>query len=276
MSTEAVGSDATATPAEQRADAAARSGATSPARALVTGASSGIGRATVQHLVRAGYRVVATARRADRLATLAAETGCDTFVADLTDPDQVTALAEHVRAGGPLKSLVNVAGGGIGVDSVEDGRPEEWAQMYELNVLATLRVTQALLPHLRADGGGDILVVTSTAAIAPYPGGAGYTAAKHAERMIPATLRLELVGEPIRVIDIQPGMVATEEFSVNRYRGDADAAADVYAGVAEPLTADDVAQVMTFALTVPDHVNLDEIIIRPRAQASNTVVHREA
>jgi NADP-dependent 3-hydroxy acid dehydrogenase YdfG len=244
-------------------------------RALVTGASTGIGRATVRHLVRAGYRVLASARREDRLAALAQETGCDTFAADLTSDEQVAALADHARSLGPLKSLVHIAGGAIGADRVEDGRPEDWARMYDINVLSTLRLTRALLGHLRADGGGDILVLTSTAAIAPYPGGAGYTAAKHAERMIPATLRLELVGEPIRVIEIRPGLVETEEFSLNRYRGDAEAAADVYAGVAEPLTADDCAEVITFSLTLPDHVNLDEVVIRPRAQASNTVVHRE-
>src|SRR5699024_7507750 len=145
-------------------------------RALVTGASTGIGRATVRHLVRAGYRVLATARREDRLAALAEETGCETFAADLTDEAQVAALAERTRSLGPLKSLVHIAGGAIGADRVEDGRPDEWARMYEINVLTTLRLTQALLDHLRAGGGGDILVVTSTAAIAPYPGGAGYTA----------------------------------------------------------------------------------------------------
>ncbi|MGC5628720.1 SDR family NAD(P)-dependent oxidoreductase [Georgenia sp. Z1344] len=244
-------------------------------RALVTGASSGIGRATAVHLARAGYRVVATARRADRLAALAEEIGCDTFVADLTVQADVDALAAHVIAGGPLTSLVNNAGGAVGADRVEDGDPADWARMYDLNVLTTLRVTRALLPHLRADGGGDVLVVTSTAATGTYPGGAGYTGAKHAARMIVDTLRLELMGEPIRVLDIQPGMVATPEFSVNRYRGDAAAAAKVYEGVAEPLTADDVADVITFALTRPAHVNLDSIVIRPRAQATHTLVHRE-
>ncbi|MGC5615904.1 SDR family NAD(P)-dependent oxidoreductase [Georgenia sp. Z1491] len=244
-------------------------------RALVTGASSGIGRATAQHLARAGYRVVATARRADRLATLADEISCDTFVADLTVQADVDALADHVIAGGPLTSLVNNAGGAVGADRVEDGDPADWARMYDLNVLTTLRVTRALLPHLRADGGGDVLVVTSTAATGTYPGGAGYTGAKHAARMIVDTLRLELMGEPIRVLDIQPGLVATPEFSVNRYRGDVEAAAKVYEGVAEPLTADDVADVITFALTRPHHVNLDSIVIRPRAQATHTLLHRE-
>jgi NADP-dependent 3-hydroxy acid dehydrogenase YdfG len=247
---------------------------TSP-RALVTGASTGIGAATVRRLRAEGWQVLATARRADRLAALAAETGCETFPADLTDADAVAALAEHVRATGPLRSLVNNAGGALGTDPVATGKVEEWARMYEINVLTTLRLTQALLPHLRADGGGDVLVLTSTAAHDTYPGGGGYAAAKHAERMIPATLRLELVGQPVRVIEIAPGMVRTEEFSLNRLHGDADAAAKVYAGVAEPLVAADVADAVVWALTRPAHVNIDQLVIRPRAQASNTVVARE-
>lgn len=255
----------TATPAPQP---------TTP-RALVTGASAGIGAATVRRLRAEGWDVLATARRAGRLADLAAETGCATWAADLTVPDDVAALAEHVRATGPLRSLVNNAGGALGADPVATGRPEDWARMYEMNVLTTLRLTQALLPVLRADGGGDVLVVTSTAAHGTYPGGAGYAAAKHAERMIPATLRLELVGEPVRVIEIAPGMVRTEEFSLNRLRGDADAAARVYAGVAEPLVAEDVADAVVWTLTRPAHVNIDQLVMRPRAQASNTVVARE-
>ncbi|MFH5822461.1 SDR family oxidoreductase [Georgenia sp. AZ-5] len=248
---------------------------TSAPRALVTGASSGIGAATVRRLRAEGWAVLATARRADRLEALAAETGCETFPADLTEPADVAALADHVRAGGPLRSLVNNAGGALGTDPVERGNVDEWARMYEVNVLSTLRLTQALLPHLRADGGGDVLVVTSTAAHGTYPGGGGYVAAKHAERMIPATLRLELVGQPVRVIEIAPGMVRTEEFSLNRYHGDAAAAAQVYAGVAEPLLAEDVADAIVWTLTRPAHVNVDTLVIRPRAQASNTVVARE-
>lgn len=243
-------------------------------RAVVTGASSGIGRATVHLLRGLGWDVLATARRAERLAELAARTGCETVAADLTDPAGVDAVA--ARAGtGPVRALVNVAGGALGADPVEQGRPEDWLAMYETNVLSTLRLTQRLLPALRADGGGDALFVTSTAAHGTYPGGAGYTAAKHAERMIPATLRLELVGQPVRVIEIAPGMVRTEEFSLNRYHGDAEAAARVYAGVAEPLTAEDVADVIVWTLTRPPHVNVDLLVVRPRAQASNTLVARE-
>lgn len=246
---------------------------TTPPRALVSGASSGIGAATVRRLRGEGWDVLATARRTDRLEALAAETGCAVFTADLTSVDDVAALAAHVRATGPLRSLVNNAGGAVGVDPVASGRPADWARMYEINVLGTLRVTQALLPVLRADGGGDVLLVTSTAGHDTYPGGGGYVAAKHAERAIATTLRQELVGEPVRVIEIAPGMVRTEEFSLNRL-GDAAAAAAVYAGVDAPLVAEDVADAIVWTLTRPAHVNIDSMIIRPRAQATNTLVAR--
>lgn len=242
-------------------------------RALVTGASTGIGAATVRQLRAAGWEVVATGRRAERLEALAAETGCTWVTADLTVADDVAELAETVIAGGPLTALVNNAGGAIGADPVATGDPAAWAAMYEMNVLSTLRLTQALLPHLEADGGGDVLVVTSTAGHEPYPGGGGYTAAKHAERLIPLTLRQELVGRPVRIIEVAPGMVATEEFSLKRFAGDAEKAAAVYAGV-EPLVAEDVADVITWTLTRPSHVNVDLVIVRPRAQATSTLVAR--
>lgn len=247
---------------------------TSPTRrVLVTGASTGIGAATVRRLRADGLDVVATARREERLAALAAETGCTAVPADLTREDDVAALVEAVRSGGPLHGLVNNAGGAVGADSVEDGSAADWLTMYERNVLATLRLTQALLPDLRASGAGDVLLVTSTAALDTYPGGGGYVAAKHAERVIATTLRLELVGQPVRVIEIAPGLVRTEEFALNRL-GDADAAAAVYAGVAEPLVAQDVADAIAWALSRPHHVNVDLMVLRPRAQASNTVVVR--
>lgn len=244
-------------------------------RAVVTGASSGIGAATVRRLRAQGWDVLGVARRADRLAALAAECGADVVAADLTSADDVARLAEHVRALGGARSVVNVAGGAIGVDPVERGAVEDWARMYDVNVLATLRVTQALLPVLRAGGGGDVVVVTSTAAHGTYPGGGGYAAAKHAERQIATTLRLELVGEPIRVVEIAPGMVRTEEFSLNRLHGDRAAADAVYRGVAEPLVAEDVADAVAWVLTRPDHVNIDLMVMRPRAQASNTLVARD-
>lgn len=242
-------------------------------RAVVTGASSGIGAATVRRLRADGWDVVAVARRADRLEALAAQTGAEAFAADLTSDDDVARLAAFIDRTGGLTSLVNNAGGALGLDRVEQADVAGWRSMYETNVLGTLRVTQALLPALRASGRGDVLVVTSTAGIAPYEGGAGYTGVKHAERMLTTTLRLELIGEPVRVIDIAPGNVATEEFSLVRFDGDAERAAKVYEGY-EPLQAEDVADVIAFALTRPHHVNIDTLVVRPRAQVSNTQIGR--
>lgn len=244
-----------------------------PLRALVTGASSGIGAATVRRLVAEGWRVVASARRADRLEALAAETGCDTFVADQTSRDDIAALAAHVTRGGVLNALVNNAGNAFGLEPVETGDIGNWEKMYELNVLGTLRVTQALLPALRESGRGDIVTITSTAAHGEYPGGAGYTASKYAERQMVKTLRLELGGEPIRVIEIAPGAVETE-FSLVRFEGDAERAAGVYRGY-EPLVADDIADAVAYTLTRPHRVNVDTMIIRPRAQVSNTQTFRD-
>ncbi|PVU81891.1 oxidoreductase [Cellulomonas sp. WB94] len=244
-------------------------------RAVVTGASSGIGAATVRRLRADGWAVVAVARRADRLAALAAETGAEAIVADLTSDDDVARLAREVVAGGPVHALVNNAGGAFGQDPVATGSLDQWRQMYEINVLGTLRVTQALLPALRASGRGDVLVLSSTAAHDTYPGGGGYVAAKHAERQIATTLRLELVGEPVRVLEIAPGMVRTDEFSVTRFGGDQARADAVYEGVVGgPLVAEDVADAIAWVLSRPHHVNVDLLVIRPRAQVSNTMVAR--
>jgi len=244
-------------------------------RAVVTGASSGIGAATVRRLCADGWAVVAVARRADRLTALAAETGAQTVVADITSDDDVARLAREVAAGGPLHALVNNAGGALGQDPVATGSIDQWRDMYEVNVLGTLRVTQALLPALRASGRGDVLVLSSTAALDTYPGGGGYVAAKHAERQIATTLRLELVGEPVRVLEIAPGMVHTDEFSVTRFGGDQVRADAVYEGVVGgPLVADDVADAIAWVLSRPHHVNIDLLVIRPRAQVSNTMVAR--
>ena len=169
---------------------------------------------------------------------------------------------------------MNNAGGARGLDPVERADVEDWRWMYEVNVLGTLRVTQALLPLLRDSGRGDVVVVTSTAAFGPYEGGGGYTAAKHGERMLSTTLRLELIGQPVRVIEIAPGAVATEEFSLRRFDGDAERAASVYAGY-EPLVADDVADAIAWTLSRPHHVNIDTVVLRPRAQVSNTQIARE-
>lgn len=242
-------------------------------RYLVTGASSGIGAATVRAMRAAGWDVLATARRADRLAELAEQTGAMVHPADVTSDADVAALVAFAEQTGGLDGVVNNAGGAYGLDPVESGSIDDWRLMYELNVLGTLRVTQGVLPLLRARGGGDVLVVTSTAAIGAYPGGAGYTGAKHAERLLAETLRWELAGEPVRVLQIQPGAVATEEFSLVRFGGDAERAAKVYDGY-QPLSAQDVAEAMVWMLSRPAHVNIDSMTIRPIAQATNTLTVR--
>ncbi|QGH69937.1 SDR family NAD(P)-dependent oxidoreductase [Pseudactinotalea sp. HY158] len=249
-----------------------------PDLVVVTGASSGIGEATVRHLRGLGTPVVAVARRRERLETLAGEVGCEVVAADLATAEGARALTDHVGARA-LAAVVANAGGARGVDPVEAAGGEEaeavigrWREMYDMNVVATLRTVTALLPALRA-GGGDVVVVTSMAAREFYPGGAGYTAAKHAERAIPATLRMELLGEPIRIIEIAPGLVHTEEFSLRRL-GDRARAEAVYAGVPGPLHAADVAEAIAWTLSRPAHVNIDLLEINPVAQAGATRVHR--
>lgn len=244
-------------------------------RAVVTGASSGIGAATVGRLRERGWDVVAVARRADRLEDLAERTGADTFVADITDQADVDRLRDHLAATGPVHTLVNNAGGAVGLDPVETGSIDSWRQMFEVNVLGTKRVVSALLPLLReavagadSPGSADIVTVTSTAARTPYEGGAGYNAAKAAESMLVQVLRLELAGEPIRVIEIAPGMVHTEEFSLGRFAGDQSKADAVYADVDHPLVADDIAHIITDSIELPWHVDLDLITVRPIAQAA--------
>jgi len=247
-------------------------------RAVVTGASSGIGAATVRTLRAGGWDVVGVARRAERLAALDAEVGSASFAADLTAEADVAALAEHLVATGPLHAVVHVAGGARGTDRVEDGDPADWRWMFEANVLSAQRVTAALLPLLRssvADGGhADTLYVTSTAAQTAYPGGAGYNAAKAGEAMLVHALRLELNGEPIRVTEIAPGMVYTEEFTLNRLGGDRVSAERVYEGVENPLTAADVADMIAYALNAPGHVNLDLVTMRPVAQSAQHLLAR--
>ena len=240
--------------------------------AVVTGASSGIGAATARALARDGYRVVCAARRTDRIEALAAEIGGEAVACDVTSADSVAGLAEAV--GDTLHVLVNNAGGAFGVDPVATADPEDWRAMYDVNVLGTLHVTQALLPALRASGDGLLVNVGSTAGRVAYEGGGGYTAAKHGTQVMTETLRLELVGEPIRISEIAPGMVRTDEFAAIRFGGDQEKADAVYAGVAEPLVAEDVAEAIAWIASRPSHVNIDELVIRPRAQASQHKVHR--
>jgi NADP-dependent 3-hydroxy acid dehydrogenase YdfG len=225
-----------------------------------------------------GWDVVGVARRAERLEALEAETGIIGYAADLTRTEDVDALAGWLAESGPVHALVQVAGGARGTDLVEGGDPADWQWMFDVNVLTTQRLVARLLPLLRkaaaSDGHADTVFVTSTAAQTAYPGGAGYNAAKAAEAMLVHALRLELNGEPIRVVEVAPGMVETEEFSLNRMRGDQNAADRVYEDVENPLTAEDVADVIAYALDAPGHVNLDLVTMRPVAQSAQHLLAR--
>ncbi|MFF8791019.1 SDR family oxidoreductase [Streptomyces sp. NPDC015125] len=243
--------------------------------AVVTGASSGIGAATARALAAAGYRVVLTARRKDRIEELAAELpDAEAYALDVTDRAAVDAFAATLDRYPSIDVLVNNAGGAYGAEPVATGDPADWRAMYEVNVLGVLHMTQALLPALTASGEGTVVVLSSTAGHGTYEGGGGYVAAKHGAHVIAETLRLELCGEPVRVIEVAPGMVKTDEFATTRFRGDTAKAAKVYEGVDQPLSADDVADTIAWAITRPAHVNIDLLVVRPRAQASNSKVHR--
>jgi NADP-dependent 3-hydroxy acid dehydrogenase YdfG len=244
--------------------------------AVVTGASSGIGAATAVQLAEAGFRVVLAARRADRLAEVAARItakggSSQVHELDVTDRAAVVAFGESLDR---CDVLVANAGGAVGADTVADSSPADWQAMYDVNVLGTLHSVQALLPKLIATGAGTIVLMGSTAGIISYEGGGGYVVAKHGIHAMAETLRLELYDQPVRIIEIAPGMVKTAEFAVNRFRGDADKAAAVYAGVAEPLTDADVADAVVWSVTRPPHFNVDLMVIRPRAQAAQHKVHR--
>jgi NADP-dependent 3-hydroxy acid dehydrogenase YdfG len=240
--------------------------------AVVTGASSGIGQASARALAADGFHVVCAARRRDRIEALAKEIGGRAVVCDVTDPESVAQLAASLET---VDVLVNNAGGAFDQDTVETADAGVWARMFDVNALSVVRVTQALLPALRADGGGLVINMGSTAGRVAYEGGGGYTAAKHAVRVITQTLRLELVAEPLRFTEIAPGMVRTEEFTLNRVDGDRARYDAVYEGVAEPLVAEDIAEAVRWVASLPSHVDIDEIVIRPRAQAAQHKVHRE-
>lgn len=234
--------------------------------AVVTGASSGIGAATALKLAAEGFDVVAAARRRDRLDALAAQSPSIRAVTlDVTSPESVAELAASLE---DVAVLVNNAGGAIGVEPIEKADPADWQAMFETNVIGVLRVTQALLPALERGAGGHVVVTGSIAGHLVYEGGGGYTAAKHGAAALVETLRLELNGRPVRVTEIAPGMVHTEEFSLVRLRGDQAAADRVYAGVENPLTAEDIADCIAFAVTRPAHVNIDLLVVKPLAQAA--------
>ncbi|MFB9888498.1 SDR family NAD(P)-dependent oxidoreductase [Planobispora takensis] len=240
--------------------------------AVVTGASSGIGEATARRLAAEGFDVIAAARRRDRLDELAAEVpGIRPVTLDVTSEESVRELAGSLDR---CDVLVNNAGGAIGLEPVATGNVDDWQRMYDTNVLGSLRVTQALLPGLVASGDGVLVMLTSVAGLVSYEGGGGYNAAKHAQTSMTEVLRLELCGEPVRIVEVAPGMVHTEEFSLNRFRGDAGRAGKVYEGVPDPLSADDVADAIAWCVTRPAHVNIDRLVIRPRAQAAQHKVHR--
>lgn len=239
--------------------------------ALVTGASSGIGAASARALAADGFTVWCAARREDRITDLAQEIGGHAVVCDVTDAAAVAALAEQVDS---LDVLVNNAGGAFDMAAVEDADAATWARMYDVNVLGTLRTIQALLPALRADGGGLVINIGSTAGRVSYERGAGYVAAKHGTKVLTQTLRLEHVAEPLRFTEIAPGMVATEEFALVRFEGDQSKASKVYEGVEEPLQAEDVAEIVRWVASLPHHVDIDEVVVRPRAQAAQHKVHR--
>lgn len=237
--------------------------------AIVTGASSGIGAATARQLASVGFRVVLGARRLDRLSALAKEIDGVALPLDVTDPSSV---ATFVADAGEARVLVNNAGGARGLATIAEADEEHWRWMWETNVLGTLRMTKALLPTLVASGNGHVVTITSVAATEVYDNGGGYTSAKHAQSALHRTLRGELLGKPVRFTEVLPGMVETE-FSLVRFNGDTDRASTVYDGFT-PMTADDVADVVTFAVTRPAHVNLDQIVMKPLDQASATRTHR--
>jgi NADP-dependent 3-hydroxy acid dehydrogenase YdfG len=236
---------------------------------VVTGASSGIGEATVRSLAAEGFEVVAAARRVERCEEIAREVGGHALRLDVADPESVAELAESVPE---VSVLVNNAGGALGLEPVAEADEENWRQMYETNVMGVMRVTKALLPALERSGDGFVVVVGSVAGVEVYPGGAGYTAAKHAANAVTRSLRLEMLGKPIRVSEVAPGMVETE-FSLVRFEGDEEKASKVYEGTT-PLSADDVADAIAYVVTRPPHVDVDYLSIKPTHQATARDVHR--
>jgi len=236
----------------------------------VTGASSGIGAETVRALAAEGLETIAAARRLERCEQLAREVGGRALRLDVADPDSVAALAAEL---GEVDVVVHCAGGALGLDPVEDADEDHWRQMWESNVAGVMRVTKALLPALRRGRDPQIVIVGSVAGVEVYEGGGGYTAAKHAANALARTLRLELLADGIRVSEVAPGMVETE-FALVRFEGDAKRAADVYRGLV-PLRASDVAEVIAFCVSRPAHVDIDYLAIKPTAQATATIAHRD-
>lgn len=243
--------------------------------AVVTGASSGIGAATAKALADNGFHVIAAARRVDKLNELAASSlNIEAFELDVTDQKSVDAIAAYLE-GKQVAVLINCAGGAFDAASVAEADPEIWKKTYDVNVVGSVRMVKAITPLMQKYGKGHIVLISSTAGHRAYENGGSYVAAKFAETSLVETLRLELNGQPIRVTEIAPGMVKTDEFAKVRFNGDADRAAKVYEGVTRPLTADDVAESIRWSVMLPDHFNVDSMIIRPIAQAAAHKVYRQ-
>lgn len=241
--------------------------------AVITGASSGIGAATARRLAADGFEVILGARRTDKVKELASQIGQGATgkYLDVTEPESVEQFCSEL--GDNLRILVNNAGGALGLGPVMEANDQQWQTMYDTNVMGLMRMTRALLPRLITSGNGHVINVGSVAAFEPYAGGAGYNAAKHAARAVTDVLRLELIGQPVRISEVDPGLVETE-FSLVRFDGDAERANSVYQGIT-PLSAEDIADVISFVATRPSHVDIDQVVIRPRAQARVWLVHRE-
>jgi NADP-dependent 3-hydroxy acid dehydrogenase YdfG len=237
----------------------------------VTGASSGIGAASARRLAADGFEVICAARRLDRVEALAKEINGRAIRCDVTSSDDVAALA--AEAGDKVDLLVNNAGGAFGFEPIAEADLDAWRRMYEVNVIGVAAVTKSLLPALIA-GHGQIIVIGSTAGQVAYEGGGGYVAAKHAVKAVVDTLRLELYDQPVRISEIAPGMVRSEGFALTRFEGDKAKADAVYAGVAQPLTSEDIADIVAWVASRPPHVNIDRLTVRPRAQAAQHKVHR--
>ena len=243
--------------------------------AVITGASSGIGAATARLLASNGYHVIAAARRADRLAALAAEDqNIEAFTLDVTQQESIDSLTKHLQAK-PVSILINCAGGAFDFDAINDSDPEIWKKTYDINVVGSVRMVKAMTPLMQAFGRGHIVMISSTAGHRVYENGGSYVAAKFAETSLVETLRLELNGQPIRVTEIAPGMVKTDEFAKQRFSGDTEKAAKVYEGVTRPLVAEDVAEAIRWSVMLPTHFNVDSLVIRPLAQAQSHKVYRQ-
>jgi NADP-dependent 3-hydroxy acid dehydrogenase YdfG len=243
--------------------------------AVITGASSGIGAATARLLAKNGYHVIAAARRTDRLEKLAQDSeAIEAFTLDVTVQGDIDKLAKHLL-GKPVSVLINCAGGAFDADSVSDSDPEIWKKTYDINVVGSVRMVKALTPLMLQFGRGHIVMISSTAGHRAYENGGSYVAAKFAETSLVETLRLELNGQPIRVTEIAPGMVKTDEFAIQRFDGDTERAAKVYEGVTRPLVAEDVAEAIRWSVMLPNHFNVDSLTIRPLAQAAQHKVYRQ-